>query len=370
MPKPVWGPVQHEMETALSATPVDVAGVVAQLAALQSALSQLPPRLEDNSIVSFNTLYLAITSRILRGLKDGEFVDSAFLALLDVEFAKRYVDALRNWTSDQVRTPKCWALLFRRHADPQADRMQSAMAGVNAHINYDLTFAVLATLEQQGVAPGPGAQYQDYLKVNDIFYSEIPGLRRQFLAGNMWNVMFNEFNGHLDDWAQNLLVRSTRELAWRAAERIWPVRADPVASEKHRATLDRNAALLGEACFTKAASLLVDPVVYAQFGKVNMDDTTVGSLSDAIAAVRAELEKALKEGQDQEIQFTVGPVEIEFEVELIKETQGSIGIKVLSGQRSAGNTRSHRVKTTLQPVTRDEKNLKVAGRDTQPAPAR
>ena len=52
-------------------------------------------------------------------------------------------------------------------------------------------------------------------------------------------------NGTLDDWWQGELVRYTRNVAWRNAQKLWAVRHDLTATDKERARLDRIAADLG-----------------------------------------------------------------------------------------------------------------------------
>jgi hypothetical protein len=40
--------------------------------------------------------------------------------------------------------PRCWAVLFD-HRDEQTVKHPNFAAGVNAHVNFDLTFALLET---------------------------------------------------------------------------------------------------------------------------------------------------------------------------------------------------------------------------------
>jgi hypothetical protein len=76
-------------------------------------------------------------------------------------------------------------------------------------------------------------------------------------------------------------------------------------------------------------------------------------LADAIEAVRQQLAAAAERGAGQRIQFEVGPVELEFGVELRRDGRLSGGVRawVLSAdaEASAGHTRAHRVTVTLTP---------------------
>jgi len=249
-----WGCVQQDMADLLAEDPTDVAGVVDRLTKMQDVLEAMPPLYRSNPLADFNRLYRTITSKVLDRLETGRFADPVFLDRLDVEFARRYFDALRLWGEGSRRTPRAWCVLFERMDGPDCRPLPSAAAGVNAHINYDLAFSLVATFEALGTQPVDGHQHADYLQVNEIFSEAIPGLRRGYL--DTWQLYFDRLNGRLDDWYQDLLVEVTRDLAWQAAERIWRVRGNPAAVERERAGLDRNAAMLGRALLSPLCAFL------------------------------------------------------------------------------------------------------------------
>jgi hypothetical protein len=238
-----WGPVQPAMEAATARVPTTIAGVVEQLDEVQRALERLPELYGENPVADFNNLYATITRRILQRYEAGSFHDSDFLTLLDVEFAKRYLHALRLWGLGDPATPAAWSVLFRRYNDADLRSLPCAVAGVNAHINYDLAFALVATWEQLGYALDGSPQHKDYLLVNDVFAHEIPGLRRRFLSA--WQRCIDRVNGDFDDWYQNLLVEFSRNRAWDGAQRLWAMRDRGDAYERERAALDREAARIG-----------------------------------------------------------------------------------------------------------------------------
>lgn len=254
MPEPSWGPVQQEMRDVLAHNPVDVPGVVAQLGELQPLLERAAPDDRDNPVADFNRLYWTITSEILERLHRGAFADPEFLTLLDVEFAKRYLDALRSWGEPCGDTPQAWKVLFSRLRDRDVRSLPSAATGVNAHINYDLPFALIHTWEKLGTGPDNDRQHRDYLLINDVFFEEIPELRRSYLSN--WQLCVDRLNGPLDDWYQNRLVEFTRDLAWRDAGRLWPDRNDPEKVECARQRLDLHTAFIGWALLSPVGTLL------------------------------------------------------------------------------------------------------------------
>jgi hypothetical protein len=89
------------------------------------------------------------------------------------------------------------------------------------------------------------------------------------------------------------------------------------------------------------------------------DPAGVG-LADAIGQVRAELEQAVRDGEESPVAFRAGPVELEFEVAFTRTggVSGGFQLSVLSfgARREKSAATTHRVKVTLTPADR-------AGRD-------
>jgi hypothetical protein len=249
-----WGPAHPEIMTVLAREPQDVADVVRLLTDLQDHLEAADPLDGENGVADFNLLYRTITAEILERLEAGAFADPKFLTLLDVEFAKRYLNALRLWGEGSHDTPEAWKVLFEKLHDQRVHPLPAAAAGVNAHVNYDLPFALISTWEGLGSSPDNDQQHGDYLLVNDVFFAKIPTLRRSYLKS--WQLFFDRMNGTLDDWYEDRMVELARNLAWRDARRIWTMRQDADAVREVEETLDRQAAFLGWALLSPACRFL------------------------------------------------------------------------------------------------------------------
>jgi hypothetical protein len=242
----VWGPLQEEMGDALEVVPTDVPGVLATLTRLQDILKRLPPVEERNPVAIFNTLYTRVTACVLADLNRCRFEDPDFMERLDVEFAARYFVALRRFTGmdPSGRTPAAWTVLFKRRGDRAVRAIPAAAVGVNAHVNFDLTFALLETLAALRLTPVDGSrQHKDYLHINEIFRQQIPILRDQFQT-DLARVV-DRLNGKLDDWTEGWLVVETRDLAWRRAKRLWRKRGNLRRRQWVETRMDRQAAFLG-----------------------------------------------------------------------------------------------------------------------------
>lgn len=87
---------------------------------------------------------------------------------------------------------------------------------------------------------------------------------------------------------------------------------------------------------------------------------------DAVAAVRDELiAAAALGGNHPDLVFAVGPVEMEFEVELRADAKAKAGFKLwaVGAETEAGASRgrTHRVSFTLTPKTKSGDDLLVSG---------
>lgn len=251
-----WGSMQSDMSSLLStADPDDVPAVVERLSDLLAVLEHVPPLLAANPLADFTALYLSITTAVLERLYEGAFADPAFLARVDVELAGRYFDALRLWDASSQDCPQVWQALFRRLSGPDVRQLTSAAAGVNAHLNFDLPFALVATFDHLGSEPVDGSdQHRDYQQLNDIFATSIPTLRRGYLE--KWQLLIDTMSGDLDDWYQGELVDYTRDVAWRNAQRLWVVHHDVEAVARERSRLDGSAASLGRLLLSPLGAVL------------------------------------------------------------------------------------------------------------------
>ncbi|GAA0622897.1 hypothetical protein GCM10010174_47390 [Kutzneria viridogrisea] len=88
-------------------------------------------------------------------------------------------------------------------------------------------------------------------------------------------------------------------------------------------------------------------------------------LADAVAAVRDELLEAAERGAGADIEFVVGTIKLEFDVELKVDAKAKTGFKawVVTADAEAGvaRTSKHRVSIELTPRLPSGGDLAVAG---------
>jgi hypothetical protein len=193
----------------------------------------------------FNWLYLQVTEAVETRVSSGEFSDPAWLAALDVQFARLYFGALKASLSGQP-TPDCWQALFVRRNQIMVARIQFALAGINAHINHDLAEAITATCQETGTTPQHGGtQYNDYTALNTTLDALVESakqtLRVRLLGDSLPPVT------HLEDTVAAWDVSAAREAAWNNSEVLWQLRTVPPLSAAFMDTLDGLTAVAGKA---------------------------------------------------------------------------------------------------------------------------
>ena len=161
---------------ATPASPQSIDDVLAGMRAMDALF------IEGDGLFWFHHLYLQVTEAVAARVAGGGFTNSAWLADLDVQFAGLYFDALRRQLSGAA-APGCWRALFDHRADAAVARIQFALGGVNAHINHDLPFAIVATCRRAGSAPLHGsAEYRDYTAVNSTLDSLIDTAKKELMV--------------------------------------------------------------------------------------------------------------------------------------------------------------------------------------------
>jgi hypothetical protein len=181
----------------------------------------------------FNWLYLQVTDAVQArvGGTAGGFSSAAWLAELDVQFARLYFSALDAAISGG-RCPGCWSVLLGSRTNLRVARIQFALAGINAHINRDLPDAIVATCKATHTVPLHGTpEYNDYTSVNSTLDALIEAARKTLhvrLPGDPLPPV-----SQLEDTIAAWKVSAARETAWVNAEALWNLPVPLVDSVKH-----------------------------------------------------------------------------------------------------------------------------------------
>lgn len=191
--------------------------VVERMVVLEAALPV------GDGVGYFNKLYLEVTRAVVRRLRGGEFEQPRFLEHLAVLFSNAYFRALDDFERDPAAVSRAWAPLLEARARKRVAPIQFVLAGMNAHINYDLPIGVVQTCESFGVPPRDGsAEHRDYLHLNAIL-GETQEEAKKWLVTGLLGVLDRAL-GRLDDVVASFSVVRAREAAWIHAKTLWEVR--------------------------------------------------------------------------------------------------------------------------------------------------
>lgn len=127
----------------------------------------------ESHIGYFAVLYRRVTLAIKEAIKEDKFSNGPRIEQLDVAFARRYFNALNAYfyPDEYQGLTLPWKVAFVGDHDDQAIIVQHMLAGLNAHITFDLGLALLA------IAPNsPDPLKKDYKRVNRLLCSQIPGI--------------------------------------------------------------------------------------------------------------------------------------------------------------------------------------------------
>lgn len=221
----------------------EVATIDDVLAVMQSVQDAVT---NDDGIGWFNRLYHLTTKNIRGALDAGRFADAPFTTRLDVVFARYYFRALAVFLAAGAAAPRAWLPLFERRASRDVAPIQFALAGMNAHIDRDLSFALVEVAAVAGRFPAAGdAAARDYQTVNDIL-AETEKQAKTWLEGAFLREA-EPVAGRVEDVIALFSVRQAREAAWLRAEAQWAVREIPVAAAALASAIDRGAAAVTRA---------------------------------------------------------------------------------------------------------------------------
>lgn len=204
----------------------------------------------DDGVRYFNALYLEVTREVVRRLERGELEDPAFLEVLAVLFSNAYFRAVVDFAGGaSAGGSRAWAPLFAVRFDRRVAPIQFALAGMNAHINYDLPIGVRDTCHARSVTPREGTpQHRDYVHLNAILADVQERVKPWLIPGALGLV--DRVFGRLDDIVAAFSVARGRDAAWVHAKTLWSLRGEAQLSSSYLITLDHSVGLAGRGLLT------------------------------------------------------------------------------------------------------------------------
>ena len=196
--------------TGVPATTVDE--VLKKMQAIDAALEA------NDGLKWFNRLYMMVTDEVdLRPA--ATWRDASWLDRLDVVFAGLYFKAVAAYVGASADAPSAWDALMESRFRPGIDRIQFALAGMNAHINHDLALALIETNRLSGINPNRlSPQYGDYEDVNRLLNDVMPQSLNVLAAGVLGQLA--QDTGKVGRLLAFWNVVKARDLAWEFADHL------------------------------------------------------------------------------------------------------------------------------------------------------
>jgi hypothetical protein len=172
----------------------------------------------DDGLKWFNRLYLMVTQQVDLHPPGGAWQSPVWLTRLDVVFAGLYFRAVSDFLGGNP-APSAWNALFEARYRAGIDRIQFALAGMNAHINHDLALALLRTDDELNLVPAPdGPEFADYQSINGLLNTLMPSTLTM-LATDTLGVLAED-TGKIGRLLAFWDIVSARNLAWDFANHL------------------------------------------------------------------------------------------------------------------------------------------------------
>jgi hypothetical protein len=204
---------QQLLQIVTSAPPTTIDEVISRMESIDAVLPG------DDGLKWFNLLYLLVTQEVKAHPPAGGWNNEQWVTRLDVIFANFYFAAIADFLNRQTAPPKSWQVLFKARRQAGIDRIQFALAGMNAHINHDLALALLQTNAELHLNPGLlSPEHDDYERVNGLLEAVLPQALEFLATGILGEIA--QSTGKIGRLLAIWNVRVARELAWDFADHL------------------------------------------------------------------------------------------------------------------------------------------------------
>jgi hypothetical protein len=178
---------------------------------------------EDRRYI-FLSCYAMMTENMLAAVQAGDFEDVDWVARLLDNFAGYYFRALTAYDENHSMPPVVWQIAFEATHQPRIHVLQNLVLGVNAHITFDLVFALSEILSPEWMSLSENQRrmrYRDHCHVNDIIARTIDQVQDQVIERFEPGFrVVDTLLGPLDEWITSLMISDWRDEVWERATRM------------------------------------------------------------------------------------------------------------------------------------------------------
>ena len=192
---------------------------------------------KSSPMAYFTILYHDVTVAVREAIREGRFEDNPRMEKLDVIFANHYFIAYDAY-NNQEETSKSWQLAFQSTTLFSPTILQHILAGMNAHINFDLSQAVIDTSEGEIMS-----LEHDFKLVNTILSEQVDAVQDKL--AKVWPIMrlLDWIAGKTDEAVIDFSMVKAREAAWKNAEALFLLSAEE--KKAYRIEMDKKGEYYG-----------------------------------------------------------------------------------------------------------------------------
>lgn len=222
--------------------PSPIEQVAARMRAIETSLPS------EDGIRAFTRVYRVVTEQVHDAVHASDtFADPAFVERLDVVFADRFFAAEAGAAAGR-EVSAAWTPLVEARRRPGVLPIQHVLAGMNAHINYDLALAVVQTCAETGRSVQEADVAADFQAVNEVLAQVVRPIRQTFLTEAV--VRAGAPASPAADAVSLWSIDKARDAAWASAVTLWHVRDLPLVADPMRLALARMVGLVGRGLLT------------------------------------------------------------------------------------------------------------------------
>ena len=213
-------------------------------AALAARMAALLAELDDDGDPArfFLGTYLRTTEAVGAALARDRFEDPPWVSAWIVDFADRYLHAVRAHRSGDGGVPGPWQRAFG--ADTAVRPEGHVLLGMNAHINYDLPLSLLAMVPSPDFADPPrlALRRRDHERIDGVLAARVTDEDVALQRAGSRRTALDRAAAPVNRYAARRLLREARRKVWHNAAQLDTARlAGPAALDRARAALERAA---------------------------------------------------------------------------------------------------------------------------------
>lgn len=200
----------------------------------------------------FAALYRRVTRTVRERIGTGYFDDDQRMETLDVTFASRYLTAFKQWRSNDPAISECWKVAFDAVADPDLILLQNLMAGMNAHIDYDLG---IASAQVAGSMEGLRSLHGDFNKINALLACLVPTVFSEIGELSPLIHLVEDFGESEEENLVDEMMDVARDFAWLFANELVVLKDLPDLQKDLMNLKDREVSWLGHGIVQPGGSM-------------------------------------------------------------------------------------------------------------------